>query len=458
MANFGGTAVHDEVDLGRGAITDLAAGPDGQVLVAAHRGSGAVSILDASTLSVLAVSDRLTEPHCPIVDVRVYVAGVVAIGPVVAALDTATGALLGGKTVSQPVGSLAIDATGRVLYVGHSGEGGAKITAVDTESGDVTTVRLAGADAVIGALKADVGGARLYAALSTRFACGLAVVDPDNALVVKIVAVNGTISDLAVRPDGRIVYVAGWDDEAGGVIRVFDVAAGRVVDCIGVGALPRQLVMGDGAKLYVLGGECVAVIDTRSGEILERIAATGQVACIAVIGERLFAGGYHGVLTELTAATADRVAQTVGPKRPKQGLALAAAVVAAVALVGAVGVVSAGDPEPGPSATREPAGQAPTPVPRPTWVVTEVPDAPAPAPAPAPAAPPVVQIPPVAVPPPPPQRQYQPPPQQPPPLQLPQLPAIDWSQLPPLDLSQLPPLDLSQLPQWPPEWGPLPQP
>jgi hypothetical protein len=103
------------------------------------------------------------------------------------------------------------------------------------------------------------------------------------------------------------VLVTGWDAELGGVVRVVDAVAGRVVDTIAVDGLAVQVVV-SGTTAYLVDGEEIAVIDTVAAQIVDRIDTDRPVSCITVSldGTRLYVADYDGAITAMELAKADR--------------------------------------------------------------------------------------------------------------------------------------------------------
>jgi DNA-binding beta-propeller fold protein YncE len=135
----------------------------------------------------------------------------------------------------------------------------------------------------------------------------LVVIDVQARRVLHTVALNGSIGDIAVDRDNRRILVTGWDDELGGVVRVVDGDAGRVIDTIAVDGLPVQVIV-SGGSAYLVDGSEVVVIDTATATISDRIDAGSPVSCIAVSpdGTRLYVADYDGAITARERSKAGR--------------------------------------------------------------------------------------------------------------------------------------------------------
>ena len=150
-------------------------------------------------------------------------------------------------------------------------------------------------------MRVSADGTRLFAALTTVTGGTLLIIDTRSRAVERAVAVGGSIGDIAATPNGRKVFATGWDAELGGVVNVIDVAAARVTDTIGVGGMPTQLVIGFGGELaYVVDGDEVVVLCAMTNEIVDTIAAGGQLSCLAAGPDgRLYAADYAGGISVL---------------------------------------------------------------------------------------------------------------------------------------------------------------
>ncbi len=219
------------------AVTDMALSRDGRLLVAAHYGADAVSVIDASDLTVRAIVDGVAEPLTPAVTDRAYVtsAGIAEDG--VVAVDLTTGVAL-----ADPRDRRERPRPGRQRRVAMScssraaDDDGADIAVVNVETGALTAIpvsRTPGAALTTVRLSAD--GTRLYAALVTDDGDAVVVVDVRSRRVLRTIGVPAAIGDIAVHRDGRRVFATGWDDNLGGVLTVVDTGTGRVVDTIAIG-------------------------------------------------------------------------------------------------------------------------------------------------------------------------------------------------------------------------------
>ena len=292
-----------------GAVTDMAVSHDGTQLVAVHYGDDAVSVIDTSTLTVTATVSGIAEPYAVATADRAYVNSASDAEDSVIAIDLKAGAALAAKEITVGARGLAVSPAGDALFVARSGDQVADIAVIDVESGKSKTIAVTqSADDWVDAVRINADGTRLYAALNTDTGGSLVVIDVRARRVLHTVALGGSIGDIAVDRDNRRVLVTGWDDELGGVVRVVDATAGRVVDTIVVDGLPVQLVA-SGTTAYLVDGTGVVVIDTAAARIVDRIDTESPVSCIAVSrdGSRLFVADYDGAIAAIEVSKAQEL-------------------------------------------------------------------------------------------------------------------------------------------------------
>ena len=280
------------------AVTDMALSRDGRVLVAAHYGADAVSIIDASDLTVRATVDGVAEPHTPAVTDRAYVTSAGLAEDGVVAIDLTTGVALATREIDGNLRGLAVGASGDVLFVARCDDAGADLAAVNVETGAMTAIPVSRTPgAALTAVRLGADGTRLYAALVTDDGDAVVVVDVRSRRVLRTVGVSAAIGDIAVHRDGRRVFATGWDDNLGGVLTVVDTGTGRVVDTIAIGMPVTQVAL-TATHAYLLSGEEIAVVNVATATVVDSIVIGRPVACVAVNsdGSRLYVADYDGTV------------------------------------------------------------------------------------------------------------------------------------------------------------------
>ena len=195
---------------------------------------------------------------------------------------------------------MAVSPAGDVLYVARSFDGIADIAVVDVESGRIVAIPVHRAgDASIDTLRINSAGNRLYAALTTADGGALVTVDIRTGRV-QTIPVGASIGDVAVQRDDRRVFVTGWDDDLGAVLRVIDVASGRIAGTVAVDGLPVG-VLAVGGEVMLAHGDGVTVIDATNLRAVHRIEIGRPVSCLDVSpdGTRLYVGDFDGAVTAL---------------------------------------------------------------------------------------------------------------------------------------------------------------
>ena len=297
------------ITVDRGPIAAMSVDPkDGRIYVA-NQVDNSVAVLDPATLSVVTTFAGTEEPFAvAATNGRAFVGTVTMSHDAVAVVDPSVGPdAVADYPLALSVRDLAVDPSGRFVYVARSGRQGADVAVIDTTIGRVTTMNLgARPGAAAQAITVSRDGARVYVITVDDLGGELVVIDTAARRVVDGLAFPSPLRDVAVSPDGTTVFVATCDLSFGGVVDVVDTRRMRVVDSIDVGGLITQVVASaEGDRLYVANGDRISVLCTATHEIVDTVTVVEQPSCIAesADGKRLLIADYDGAVTVLKVAS-----------------------------------------------------------------------------------------------------------------------------------------------------------
>lgn len=191
-------------------------------------------------------------------------------------------AATGGPTV---VGHVAMPGTPTAVAVSPSGDrvyfaAGAKLVA--TRADNLQEAWSTPLPRVAEDVAVNPTGSMIYAGGGRS----LSVIDADSGTIKRNLTVKAGVHALAVTPDGRQLWVMSrgpkanlWaeDTAAGtnaGVITVIDTRTSKVIDTIGLGPIPHDILMSpSGARVYVLGwgSDSIWIINAKSRTVMSKI-------------------------------------------------------------------------------------------------------------------------------------------------------------------------------------------
>ncbi len=118
--------------------------------------------------------------------------------------------------------------------------------------------------------------------------------------------VGAPIRDITLSPDGAVAYVlAHHPHGAAAVIRI-DLVRSAIGAVVKVGESATQVVVSpDGAEIYVVDRDGVAVLCALSARVFESITVAARPSCVAVGSgvDRLYIADHMGDVTVLPVAT-----------------------------------------------------------------------------------------------------------------------------------------------------------
>ena len=297
-------AVMGTVDIGRGAIADLAVTTDGGTLVATHFGDGSVSVIDAYAMTVDADIDMPVEPLLVTTrDRRAYVTISGHKYDSVAVIDTVNKQVVANHAVPGVATDVAVSPDGTRIFVGLAGEDRVGVAVINT-FGRTNTVDVAyGVGRTVDAVRVSPNGRLVYIGTSDAESGTLLVFDAMKGRVIREVPIASPIRDIALSRDGALAYVAAFDTHWGGSVDVIDTAINEITAKVGIGGAPMQMALSsDGARLYIADYEHVAVLSTETNSIVDRLTVTAEPACVAVSpdGSRLYVADHAGAITVIS--------------------------------------------------------------------------------------------------------------------------------------------------------------
>ena len=287
-------------------IGDIAVDPTSGILIATHPRNCTVSILDADDPDAAGVIRLDGDPVAVAVAVgRAFVVTTSASYDAVAVLDMNSKIVVSVHPLAFTVTGIAVSADGARVFAARTGPLGSDVAVVDVATAEITSIPVAAPGASsIDVIRTGTNG-QLYASVCSYRDGELAVVDTARQRVVATVPVGAPIRDITLSPDGAVAYVlAHHPHGAAAVIRIDLVrrAIGAVVE---VGESATQVVSPDGAEIYVMDRDGVAVLCAFSERVFESITVNARPSCVAVssgVG-RLYVADHVGDVTVLPVAT-----------------------------------------------------------------------------------------------------------------------------------------------------------
>jgi len=231
-------------------------------------------------------------------------------------------AMATGTAIDIPVEPFLVTAAERRAYVAIGGHLHDSVAVIDTVTKQVI------ANYAVEGTVADVAvspdGTRIFVGQIDRDRIGLAVINTFGRTKTIDIAegVGRTVDAVQVSPNGRLVYV-GTSDATSGNLLVVDVVAGRVIRDIPVASPIRAVALSrDGALAYVAifdthWGGSIDIVDTAINEITAKVGIGGAPMQMAVSrdGARVYVSDYEhvAVLSTETNSIVDTLTVTAEP-------------------------------------------------------------------------------------------------------------------------------------------------
>jgi YVTN family beta-propeller protein len=295
-------AVHD------GPISGIVASPDGSRLMVANYAGDSVSVIDTETWRVVETVAGLGEPFAIARGAhdtgRAYVSTVSPAYDSIGVIDASTSTVIATHPLALSVRDLAVSPDGKYVYACRNGGGGVDVAVLDTTTGQVEAIDLSTRPGTAAeCVRVSPDGDRLYVATNGPTGGRLVVIGTQRRHVVDAVEIGLPIRDVALSPDGAIAYVASCASDWGAVIDVVDARAAKITATRKVGEIGGILtgltLSGDGDRAYLVSDDRVAVLCTRTDDVIGIISVADQPSCVVEgpDAEYLYIADYSGMVT-----------------------------------------------------------------------------------------------------------------------------------------------------------------
>jgi YVTN family beta-propeller protein len=322
-----GFTVTAEIAVQRGAISGIAASPDGTRLIVTHCGDDSFSFIDTVSSAVAQTVVDIDEPFAIAVsDIpqrRAYVSTVSTAYDSVLAFDMDANRIVAAHPVAHSVTDLAVSPDGRHVYASRTAVNGADVAILDTTTGKEDAIGIAAtAGTTAECVRVSLDGRRLYVAANGPSAAELVMIDTQSKRVLNTVEIGSPIRDIALSPDGATAYVGSCGPDFGAVLDVLEIGdtrTGAIANTYKIGEIAgylTQLALSrDGRRAYLVGNSSVTVWSTATHNVIGSIVTGAQPSCATESpdGNRLYIADYDGAITVLTVASTTASADAVTP-------------------------------------------------------------------------------------------------------------------------------------------------
>jgi YVTN family beta-propeller protein len=314
-----------EISVQNGPISGMVASSDGSRLMVTNYGGDSVSIIDTDSCRVVETVSGVQEPFAIAAGGpdRVYVSSVSRAYDSIEVIDMSTNTVVATHPLALSVSDLVASADGRYLYASRNGTGGTDIAVVDTTTGRVEVIDIAGPGATTQCVRTSPDGDRLYVGINAPSGGKLVVLGAPSddrssgrarwrqksartrttgMSVIGVVEIGLAVRDVAVSPDGGAAYVASCSPELGAVIDVVDTRTNKITSTRKLGEIGGNLtgctLSRDGDRAYLVSDDGITVLCTLTQDIIGTVAVTEQPSCVVESpdGKRLYVADYSGAV------------------------------------------------------------------------------------------------------------------------------------------------------------------
>ncbi len=330
---FGANPVAVQIPVHKGPISDIAVSPHSNRLLVTNYGGHSVSVIDIHTCRVVDSIVGLNEPFGIALSGadRAYVSTATPAYDAIQVVDLATSTVVASHRVALSVTDLVVSADGKHVYVSRNGARAADVAALDVDTGRMQVVDLATtAGTTTECLRVSPDGGRLYVGvngpsggqvvvietgLTTASSAGRSRWRRKNTktaakgtrqsgypTVIATVEIGLPVRDVAISPDGGLVYVASSGSEAA-VIDVIDTRTNKVTGTRKIaevtGLVTRLTLSGDGDRAYLVSDSSVTMLCTLTQDIIGNVDVASQPSCVveSADGRFLYIADYAGAVT-----------------------------------------------------------------------------------------------------------------------------------------------------------------
>ena len=326
-----------EISVGSGPISGIVASPDGSRLMVANYGGDSVSIIDTDSCRVVETVSGVQEPFAiaaagpeaaraaeATAPNRVYVSSVSRAYDSIEVIDVSTSTVVATHPLALSVTDLVVSADGRYVYASRNGTGSADVAVLDTTTGRVEVIDIAGPGTTTQCVRTSPDGDRLYVGTNGPAGGSLVVLGAPSddrssgrarrrrkkpvrsyntgLSVTGFVEIGLAVRDVAVSPDGAVVYVASCCPEVGAVVDVVDTRTNKITSTRKLGEISGNLtgctLSRDGDRAYLISDDGITVLCTLTQDIIGTVAVTEQPSCVVESpdGKRLYVADYSGAV------------------------------------------------------------------------------------------------------------------------------------------------------------------
>lgn len=337
--DFDTVAVQIPVD--KGPISGIVGSPDGSHLMVTNYGGDSVSIIDIAARRVVDTVADVQEPFAIAVGGadRAYVSTVSTAYDAVQVIDLASNTVVATHPLALSVSDLAVSADGKHVITSRNGVRGADVAVLDAATGQVRVIDIATtAGTTTECVRVSPDGGRAYVGVNGPSGGQLVIIDTGlapaesqggrtrwgrkttkntktrakgaekaakqapKAGVIGTVEIGLAVRDVAISPNGALVYVASSGPEFA-VLDVIDARTNKISGTRKIaevnGLLTQLTLSGDGDRAYLVSGDSVTMLCTLTQDVIDSVTVVNQPSCVVESGdgEYLYIADYAGAVT-----------------------------------------------------------------------------------------------------------------------------------------------------------------